>query len=626
MPSESDINSEEFIFDYEDDDDDQDFEPVITNEEIDQEKKDFEFYIEKDIEISPVTFSYNENEVVDEIEISQNIDPQISENIEIFIDFGDQKSKNKKKGITNLDREKRKVLHKSHLLSLLASCLALNSVSNSDFFKAWSMSLLNSATLNKLKRISRIKKNSTLNKNAVIIESLEKIIFEAVHSINSFFSTVRQHSKKLDLKTSTLDLYKFNASLSMLENFEEIITNAPLIFFARSSAWLNSVALSSILRLFGLDSRICFAIKPVTLKVKIEKNINNEIEIPVKKNNEHKKTSPIISWCEIIINETPFWYYIHPETGVVIKDPDLKFVYNNDEPYMYIVGIDSSGHVSDISQKYIPNFTTLSEKNRLPLESNGNSWWDQVLLLYQKSASNRTSKIDEDYINEKKLSEPIPNRLSDFLNHPRFALKDQLKSNQIISSDAKIIGYFRGKPIYSRSSVLDENQTPLKSIKAKAFTIKRKRDAEIAKSSGTELKTDLYSLQQTEVYKPEIVVNGIIPKSKYNRINIFHENMVPSGTVHVPINGLAKLCRNMNVEFAEAVTKFEFRKGTSTPVVEGILVLKDDADRVLSKYFETLEETEKIEKLKARNLALKNWKRLYHSMGIKTRLMSEYMS
>ncbi|OMJ24923.1 DNA repair protein complementing XP-C cells-like protein [Smittium culicis] len=456
MTSESDINSEEFIFDYEDDDDDdQDFEPVNTIEEIDQEKKDFECYIEKDIEISPITFSYNENEVVDEIDISQDIDPEISENIEIFMDFGNQKSKNKKKGITNLDREKRKVLHKSHLLSLLASCLALNSVSNSDFFKAWSMSLLNSTTLNKLKRISRIKKNSTLNKNAVIIESLERIILEAVLSINSFFSTDRPPSDKLNSKISTLDLYKFNASLSMLENLEEIITNASLNFFTHSSAWLKSVALASILRLFGLDSRICFAIKPVTLKIKIEKNTKNEIEIPVKKNSEHKKTSPIVSWCEIIINETPYWYYIHPEKGVVIKDPDLKFIYNNDEPYMYIIGIDSSGHVSDISQKYIPNFTTLSEKNRLSSESNGNSWWDQVLLLYQKRASNRISKIDEDSINEKKLSEPIPNRLSDFLNHPRFALKDQLKNNQIISSDAKIIGYFRGKPIYSRSSVLD---------------------------------------------------------------------------------------------------------------------------------------------------------------------------
>jgi xeroderma pigmentosum group C-complementing protein len=52
-----------------------------------------------------------------------------------------------------------------------------------------------------------------------------------------------------------------------------------------------------------------------------------------------------------------------------------------------------------------------------------------------------------------KQSEPFPNRIDAFHNHPLYILQRHLKRYEIIHPDAKPLGYFKEQPVYSRSDV-----------------------------------------------------------------------------------------------------------------------------------------------------------------------------
>jgi xeroderma pigmentosum group C-complementing protein len=125
----------------------------------------------------------------------------------------------------------------------------------------------------------------------------------------------------------------------------------------------------------------------------------------------------------------------------------------------------------------------------------------------------------------------------------RYVLTRHLKQNQVIDPpppDTKELGKFRGESVYPRSSVVSlktaenwmrsEGRTvkagsqALKLVKIRAGTVGRMRELEVLKDElrdagelsaglpngaapGGEVMQGLYSRKQTELYKPDPVVN-----------------------------------------------------------------------------------------------------------------------
>ncbi|GAW01080.1 Rad4-domain-containing protein [Lentinula edodes] len=192
---------------------------------------------------------------------------------------------------------------------------------------------------------------------------------------------------------------------------------------------------------------------------------------------------------------------------------------------------------------------------------------------------------------------------------------------------------FRGEPVYPRSSVvplktpenwlrsegrsIKEGAAPMKYVKLRASTIGRRREIEMIKEgmkdiqektkgangvigihvdelvdeeragtsgnadTGGEIMQGLYARNQTELYVPDPVVDGIIPKNQFGNIDLYVNTMLPRGAVHMPFKGVAKIARKLQIDFAEAVTGFEFRKRKATPVLEGIVVAIENEEVVL---------------------------------------------
>ncbi|KIY63806.1 DNA repair protein Rad4, partial [Cylindrobasidium torrendii FP15055 ss-10] len=102
----------------------------------------------------------------------------------------------------------------------------------------------------------------------------------------------------------------------------------------------------------------------------------------------------------------------------------------------------------------------------------------------------------------------------------------------------------------------------------------------------------LYSRMQTEQYVPAPIVDGHIPKNDFGNLDLYVPSMLPEGAVHVPYKGTAKIARRLGIEFAEAVTGFEFKKRRATPIVEGVVIAKENEQWLLDTFWEAEQDAQ----------------------------------
>lgn len=129
-----------------------------------------------------------------------------------------------------------------------------------------------------------------------------------------------------------------------------------------------------------------------------------------------------------------------------------------------------------------------------------------------------------------------------------------------------------------------------------------------------------YALFQTEVYIPPRVVGGRIPKNAFGNLDVYVPSMVPPGAVHIRSREAKNAARLLKVDYADAVSGFQFKGRRGIAVVEGIVVASEyeDAINTTLEGFahvrnEILEERRSLE-------ALRLWKRFFVGLRIVERL------
>lgn len=139
---------------------------------------------------------------------------------------------------------------------------------------------------------------------------------------------------------------------------------------------------------------------------------------------------------------------------------------------------------------------------------------------------------------------------------------------------------------YREGKVIREGEQPLKRVRSRAATLNRKREIEEAKKDGETIMQGLYSEDQTmlvpfmlsllflrfiltvaiyRLYNPPPIVDGRVPRNSFGNIDIYVPSMIPSGAIHLPLKGSAKLARRLGIDHAEALTGFEFKSRSYLP-------------------------------------------------------------
>ena len=100
--------------------------------------------------------------------------------------------------------------------------------------------------------------------------------------------------------------------------------------------------------------------------------------------------------------------------------------------------------------------------------------------------------------------------------------------------------------------------------------------------------------------------------------------MCPEGAVHVPYRGTVRVCKRLQIDYAEAVVDFEFGHRMAVPVIQGVVIAEEYYDHVMEQLAKDEVERTRKEDEKRRKMTLGMWRKLLMGMRIAKRIREEY--
>lgn len=159
-----------------------------------------------------------------------------------------------------------------------------------------------------------------------------------------------------------------------------------------------------------------------------------------------KLKSGVNLWIEVYAEEEEQWVPLDA-VGCKVHCQD-QIVKQASSPLVYILAWNNDGTIKDVSPRYCANYATSTKKLRIEQE-----WLDETLAKFKGKRTARD--IEEDRcLNQALMEQPLPKTISEFKNHPLYALKRHLlKFEGIYPPDAPTLGFIKDEPVYARECV-----------------------------------------------------------------------------------------------------------------------------------------------------------------------------
>lgn len=332
----------------------------------------------------------------------------------------------------------------------------------------------------------------------------------------------------------------------------------------------------------------------------------------------------------------------------------------------YVVAYSSDGSAKDVTTRYLRHhrWPGKTKGYRLPVEKipvpgqKGKyyeyDWFKLTMRGYAREQDKRTAVDD---IEEAK--DLVPNQpekkaakegdtLQSLRSSTEFVLERFLRRDEAILPGAQHVRTFttgkgsnaKEEKVFRRADVvkvqsaeswhregrrIKAGEKPLKLVPIRAVTLLRQREVdELERETGEKPKQGLYAKYQTEYIIPPPIQNGVIPKNEYGNIDCFVPSMVPQGAVHIPWPGTVRICKKLGIDYAEAVTGFEFGSKMAVPIIQGVVVAAENEDLVKDAWRAEEAERRKKERLKQEKRILQTWRKFLMGLRIAERVREEY--
>ncbi|EEH47148.1 uncharacterized protein PADG_03246 [Paracoccidioides brasiliensis Pb18] len=388
-----------------------------------------------------------------------------------------------------------------------------------------------------------------------------------------------------------------------------------------------------------------------------------------------------IYWTEAVSPITheiiPVEALILPTTNAVATTPELLSSFEPrgakaekaKQVIAYVVAYSPDATAKDVTTRYLKRHTWPGKTRafRMPVEkipmhsSRGLTryilydWFKDAMRGYERPEDKRTivdEKEDAKDLLPNKPEKKVQKKEGDTLQSLRcsseFVLERFLRREEAIRPGAKHVRTFtsgkgdkvKEEKVYRRADVekclsaeswhkegrqIKMGEAPLKLVPVRAVTLTRKREVEEAeRESGEKQKQGLYALYQTEYIIPPPIQDGKIPKNAYGNIDCFVPTMIPKGATHIPWRGTVRICKKLGVDYAEAVTGFEFGSKMAVPIIDGVVVASENAQLVKDAWRAEDAEKRRKEKLKHDKLILSTWRKFIMGLRIAERIQTEY--
>lgn len=346
------------------------------------------------------------------------------------------------------------------------------------------------------------------------------------------------------------------------------------------------------------------------------------------KDGNRRKTGPLVEWAEVYVEEEEKWMCIDVTKAKI--HCILEIEARTPSTSGYITAYNADLTVKDVTRRYIS--TWLSNENKLRCDS---KWWQKSVRGFMGKKT-RLDREEDEEMDQSLKQQPLPKSIGEYKNHPLYALQRHLlKFEAIYPPDETPVGYIKGEPVYPRSSIytlhsrdiwMKEAKTvrvgeePYKIVKARPKW--DRETCQVIKDRPLEV----FGEWQVEDYEPPVAVGGKVPRNEYGNVELFKPSMLPKGCVHIPIAGLNRIARKLNIDCASAITGFDFHSGWSHPVYEGFVVCEEYKDVLLDAWNQDQAEQAKRAEEKREKRIYNNWKKLIHGMLVRERVREKYGS
>jgi xeroderma pigmentosum group C-complementing protein len=240
------------------------------------------------------------------------------------------------------------------------------------------------------------------------------------------------------------------------------------------------------------------------------------------------KAKPPTVWAEVYCPDTECWMTIDPirqHIGSSFMEPVAK---NHTTQLSWVLAFLDPYHVRDVTRRYTANLDKALRLREHPLtkrekEAGMKPWSHIVLQIIGDKPTSKRDHRELQLLEKNQVKELMPTAISAFKNHPLYALERHLLKFQVLHPTKRpVLGSIRGEKVYPRSSVMTvctaetylklgrvvkQGEQPVKTVKAHAFTVEKKRLKEQAKQEGHDFTVACYGEWQTELYVPPPVVD-----------------------------------------------------------------------------------------------------------------------
>ncbi|KAI0648178.1 hypothetical protein C8Q79DRAFT_905740 [Trametes meyenii] len=372
-------------------------------------------------------------------------------------------------------------------------------------------------------------------------------------------------------------------------------------------------------------------------------------------------TAPVF-WTEVFSRADGRWLPIDPVRVIVNRrkafdptpnpadpnaKPDRRRPVRVENRMVYVLAFEEDGYARDVTPRYAREYGAKVAK----VQQGGKGrreWWERICKMVQRPYRLQRDDLEDEELQANQMTEGMPTSIAGFKDHPLYVLERHLKRDEVVDPPT-VLGRFRGEVVYPRGNVLTlktaenwmrqgrkvrEGAQPLKWVKQRAVTVNKKRAIELALADQRErsegfgseegVMQGMYAEHQTEIYRPDPVVDGRVPKNDFGNMDLYVPSMLPAGAAHVPYKGTAKIARQLGFDYAEAVTGFEFKKRRAFPVISGVVVAAENEAVLLEAYWEAEQDAEAKRRAKRQEQVIKRWTKLVQGLRIRQRLLEQY--
>jgi xeroderma pigmentosum group C-complementing protein len=349
------------------------------------------------------------------------------------------------------------------------------------------------------------------------------------------------------------------------------------------------------------------------------------------------ESSVPVVWVEAWSTASQRWITIDPLVTCSVARPQ------NLEPALsdplntlsYAIAFEDTGHAVDVTRRYAKWFSAKTRRWRVTSTKDGEKWYKRLIRKFRRGFEIDRDQLEQAEFSRLQLQEPVPNAVQDLKDHPLFALKRHLRRNEVIHPERKagsvktakggVETIFRRQDVkevrtheqwYKVGRMVKADEIPLKFTTARKM---RKRE-EDAGDEEPPPHQPMFSIEQTEIYTPPPVVNGLVPKNRFGNLDVFVPSMVPPGGIHIQHPLARNAARIVDVDYSDAVAGFEFRNRMANPVFKGVVVA-DIYKEAVEAVVEGLEyEKEREVQWERAREALRLWRRWILRLRIRQRL------